>query len=145
MADFTTGAAVPVTINGVEYFMTPLSDENYEELDNWVRMRIVSIARASYTPDMRQADRDELMRQALESAASAVWASDLGARLTRTKDGIAKYLSVGLRVRHPECTHEWVRKLILHDDKALDALMDAWELANVPDARSNGDDAPKKA
>lgn len=122
-------APVPVSIDGAQYLLSPLRDLDYEELDNWVRMRIVSLARASLTPAMPQAQRDETMRQALETAAGATFVGPLGNRLLSTLDGQAAFLLLSLRQKHPALTVETVRGWLRNPENRT-ALFDAFDLAN---------------
>ncbi len=130
-------APVPVTVEGQEYQVAPLTDLDYEELDNWVRMRILSLARASLTPAMSAAQRDETMRQALETAAGATFVGPLGHRLLSTIDGQAAFLLLSLRHQHPALTVETVRGWIRKPENRT-ALFDAFDLANGGEGQVEG-------
>jgi hypothetical protein len=116
-----TAAPAIAEIDGVEYRMSPLRDIDLGELDRWVQRKILQTAELS---------SDELTRKAaVELAAVATWSGKYGHLLSMTKEGIARYMLVGLRVNHPELT---LNTLIawVSDDKKRSELHRAFDIAN---------------
>lgn len=124
-----TGAAVPVTIGGVEFLLSPLSDLDIVELDEWIRSRIIqstAIAARELAKDMR----DELNDRAIRIASAAGVVSVEGVRILSTIDGLARMIWQSTREHHPGVSYDDVRKL-------LSANTQDFELANTAIKRAN--------
>jgi len=83
--------------------MSPLTDRDLEELDNWLRVRIIRLARRS-TEGLSEKEATATMNQAFAFASKLSWTSDEGASLMATRDGVAKVLFQGIHANHPEVT-----------------------------------------
>lgn len=129
MANAIVAASVPVEIGGVQYWMAPLTDEDYEALDNWLQVRAIRIARESLLDTMSAVERDEQMRQAFETAVQLTWFSPTGVRLMSQLAGLSQYLWQGLKHNHPALTVATVTKWVKDKDKR-DLLQDCFDLAN---------------
>jgi hypothetical protein len=132
-----TGASHPIELAGVEYHLSPLTDRDIEELTNWLRASFVRMASESLTPEMTQAQRDEVLGAAMREARKIDWVSGEGARTMGTLDGISRVLWHGLRKRHPDLTYEAVRALIT-DAKTVAKASAVFKALNVPDGVVSG-------
>ena len=143
MAD-VTAAAWPVYLGGQEYFLSPLSDEDNEELNNWLRASFIQMARESLPDGATREEREETLGIALREARALSWFSHDGSRVVKTIDGVARVLWQSLKKRHPDLTHARVRKLIT-DPATIDYVMSVWREANVGNAVKGGtqDGSPK--
>jgi hypothetical protein len=97
-----TGASFPITLAGNTYELLPLSDKDYEEINNWGRKQLIDIARASFDDEMSQDERDEILGAALRESRSVNFMTPDGAKFFRTPMGIARILWQGLRKRNPK-------------------------------------------
>lgn len=127
-------SAYPITIDGVEYWCSPLSDLDMSELDNWVRSQTIQDAERAMTPDMTPEARRDLRTAALEVAGSISWMQGPGARRMATVDGLSRILWHMIKKRHPEVTHEVVRRWCVNPKHAGEAERLFREL-NIPKDR----------
>jgi hypothetical protein len=124
-----TAAPVPVKIGGVEYLMTPLTDADITALDNWLRARVIRMARSSLTADSTDAEEEMTMRQAFRFASTLTWLSNDGLKLINTLDGLSRLFWQGLRKNHPQVTTDQIRGWIV-DQEAMREFTDAFDVAN---------------
>ena len=122
-----TAAPVDVEIAGKTYTLTPLSDRDTGELDNWLRARVIRIARESLDSFMSSEERQEVMNQAFECACKLSWVMG-PSLLTSTPDGLMRFIYQMLKPAHPSITPEEVSKIIQKEENALDLFMDGFRL-----------------
>ena len=122
-----TAAPVDVVIGEKTYTLTPLSDQATGELDNWLRARVVRIARGSLDLSMSSDEKQEVMNQAFECASKLSWVMD-PQLITSTPDGLCRFVYQMLKPAHPNITPEEVSKLIQQQESALDIFMDGFRL-----------------
>lgn len=124
-----TAAPVPVAVNGKTHLVSPLTNRDYGELERWIQIRIIQLARESIeenTPDdLRAATMDAAVRE----ATSTQWFSPRGVAATRTEEGTAVYMWLSLRKKQPTLTLAQTKDLI-EDRAARAALLDAFNLVN---------------
>ncbi len=128
-----TQAATPLHLGGVEYRLSPCTDEDIEELDNWLRSSVIRMAHDSLTEGMSQAERREILDVAMDKARELSWVSGDGAKAMASLDGISRVVWQGLRHNHPELTHADVRKLIV-DKRTIEYAMNVWRMLNLEPA-----------
>lgn len=107
-----TAASAPLVLAGVEYRMSPLSDRDIAELDEWVQIRYVNLVLASLPAEAEQEERDALRVRAAREALGMTWMSGEGARLMATVDGVTRLLWQSLRREHPDIKEEDLRRLL---------------------------------
>ena len=122
-----TAAPIDVTVDGKQYTLTPLSDRSNCELDNWLRARIVAVARASLDEDASEKVKKETMERAFDHALKTSWLLNSDA-LLRTPDGVLRFVFQLLRPAHPNLTMEELAGMLRRDPDALGRVMDAFEL-----------------
>ena len=123
-----TAAPAELVLGDKTYRMSPLSDIDIAEIDNWLRVRHLRLVRES-TAGASRAEARRVMMDAFDYAAKLSWTSDDGAALLSTRDGIAKLLWQGMHGNHSELTVEEVYKLLL-DPRTIRSAMDTWKLIN---------------
>lgn len=97
-----TAAAFPITIGDATYEMSPLTDRDVDEINNWLRASIIKMARDSLVPGMTPAEREELLGVAMTKARQLSFMEGEGARIISSLDGVSRVVWQGLRRRHPE-------------------------------------------
>ncbi len=105
-----TAAPVDVRIGERAFRVSPLTDRDIGELDNYLRSKVVRIARESLPANASEADRQLTMRAAVNESLSISWLSHCGQEL-RTIDGIARWLWQILHREHPDLTIDDVSRL----------------------------------
>jgi hypothetical protein len=124
-----TAAAHPLMLAGREYFLSPLSDRDIEELNYWLQDQMIQMAVRNMAPELPQRTRDELMDAAMRQAAHLSWMSGEGSKQMRSLSGVARVAWQGLRRRHPELTHDDVKKLIM-DPKTVEYVTTVFRKLN---------------
>lgn len=143
MAD-VTAAAMPVVLEGVEYWMTPLDDRDIEELNNWLRSTVISMARQSLTPSMTRAEREEILDSAMRTARRMSWMSEDARSVMSTIDGVTRVMWQGMRKRHPNLRHEDLRAALLRDENNILALNKIFKEINTGAALDTEETQPGK-
>lgn len=143
-----TAAAAPLNLKGVEYSVSPLSDRDCEELNNWIRARLISIARKSFTSDMDQEARDELLGAAVREAGKIDFMTGRGFRDLTTPEGCCRMLYQSLRRHHPGITVEAVKALLYTDGKpdreSISAFAQIFSDLNMPEQKKSDGEAPQE-
>lgn len=133
-----TAASFPVTIGEREYMMSPLSDRDIEEVNNWLRATYIQMARASITPDMTAAQREETLAVAMREARQINWYDrDSGGRLMQDLGGVSRVFWQSLKKRHPDLTHDEVRAWCV-DPVTVQSLVTVWKELNLKPAKDDG-------
>lgn len=106
-----TAAPVGVSIGGKTYRISPLTDQDIGELDNYLRAKVVRIARESLPSNASEVDRQLTMRAAVNESLSISWLSHCSQEL-RTIGGMARWLWQLLHREHPDLTVEAVAEMV---------------------------------
>lgn len=144
-ASHATAAPVPVRLAGQDYRMTPLTDKDYAEFENWMRSRPIRIAKENMAriPDLTKEDRDVLLRQAMEISARLSMTNMDGMQVMVSWEG-ASYLSwLGLKKCHPELTSEDVVRL-MSDPRTVQEALDNFDRVNSLKTEPVDGDTEKK-
>lgn len=130
MTNRAEATAVPgtFTLDGVEYRMSPLTDEIVGRLDNWLRTSIIRMGRIA-SRDYPQSDREAIMSAAFVTARRMSWYTE-GAASMRTVEGSAQLLFETCRQYHPDITVKQIEDGIRDNPKGLTEAMDVFELLN---------------
>lgn len=83
---------IAVMIDGRQYHLRKLSQLDEQALSNWVGGRIINAARASVPSDASEAERREIINQALFAAAPVSWDDDIGRSIINKPDGWAQVI-----------------------------------------------------
>jgi len=121
-----TAAPIEVTINGNVYKVSPLTDKDIGELDNWLRMRLITLARetAKGLPDD---ERQKLMDDAFRSAMSMSWIKDRGL-IRNTPEGMTRFVYQLFKREQPNLTMDQLTKDLNADENALSLVLDVFKL-----------------
>ncbi len=122
-----TAAPGEIRIGDKTYQMSPLSDKDIGELDNWIRVRVVRLARQSLIGGETSAERRETMQAAFEYATSLTWL-DKGAEEMATLEGAARLLWQVLKKNHPELEVQDLEVAIVDGTINIDESMDTFDL-----------------
>jgi hypothetical protein len=91
--------------------MSPLTDKDRAELDNWVRSEYLTTAKiAAGEPDGDH--YDAVMRIALQEASSMTWVRYPGAKIMATTRGVARLAWQGIKRNHPKVLHDEIVALM---------------------------------
>ena len=120
-----------VELAGKKYYLEPLTDKDYGEFENWLRLRPIIIARQNIAaiPGITQEEKEILLKEAMRLSAEINMVSVEGMRVMNTLDGAAYVTWLGLRKRQPELTFDKVRELLM-DPKTLETAMTEYERNN---------------
>lgn len=123
MTDTAAATAAPIEyrIGGKTLRLAPLTDADHGELDNWVRSRLIRIAREAIPYDATASDREELLQAALMRASTLTWMGEHGYALARTTEGMARLVWQCLQRHHARdrtITVEWIRGELSKDANA---------------------------
>lgn len=130
-----TGATATITFGKKDYTISPLTDQDFAELDLWLRGRIIKAARASLTPDMSTADVDLTMQQAFRFANAVTWVTH-GVEALATPDGLARFLWQAMKAAQPTLTVNDVLTLIMAEPAKAIEFWDLFDLMH--DVKKNG-------
>jgi hypothetical protein len=129
MAADVTSSPRPIRLGGKEYLMSPLSDRDIEELDQWLKSKVIQMA----IDAIPQNASDQICRSVLDSANRVAmeisWMSPEGARQMRTLDGMARLFWQSIKINHPEMSHIDVRKCLV-DARVVDEALSAFDDLN---------------
>lgn len=109
-----TAASYPLDLaDGTTYQFSPLTDKDIDEIDGWLQARVIENARRSLTPDMTQAERDELQSLAIRESLSVSLISPQGARMLATVQGMTRLVWQSVKRNHPGVTEDQIRAHML--------------------------------
>lgn len=126
---------MPLTLGGREFAMSPLTDDDISELDNWTKTRLFELARLSLRiMPATEAEQRLILEVALKAGMGLTFLSGEGARLMGTLDGLARLVWQCVKTSHPDVTPEMLRKLLMNNADAMAAktLFDEMNKPFVP-------------
>ena len=126
-----TASPAEIHLGSLRLRLSPLTDRDISELDQWLQQRVIRTARASLAADASPEERRETIAIAIETAATLTWMSATGARLMSTIDGWAQIIWQGAHRDHPDMTPGEIRKHLM-DPGALDEARETFERLNIP-------------
>lgn len=119
-----TGAPGEVTINQRVFIMSPITDKDVGELNNWLRGRMLSAARASIPEG--SPDEEKIMDQAMRSALKMDWMANR--HLMTSPEHLLRMLWQLMRKEQPNLTSEEFSRELLADPAALTRCRDTFRL-----------------
>lgn len=107
-----TGAHVSLELGDTELSIRRLTDKDITELDEWVKSRIIQLARASLSDSMTSDEREEFLGIAMRQAMRTTFLSGDGAKMMASLDGLARIVYQGL-VDKASMSFEDIRSALL--------------------------------
>ena len=123
-----TAAPTEVTLGGRTYRLSPLTDGDVGELDNWVRARTLRTAREAGR-GLPESEAQFLMRQAFTFATTQTWFGALGGDCSI--DTLARFFWQLVKRHHPDASLEVVRQAIAANPEELADALDAFDLLHA--------------
>lgn len=121
-----TKASQPLIFeDGSQIFLSPLSDKDVTELDNWVKARYLHDQRSNIPEDADEETKDRIERIAQQTASTLCWYLGLGATMMVSVDGMTQIVYQSAKRNHPEITYEEIHsKLFIEEnlDRANEAI-----------------------
>lgn len=128
----TVGASAPITFaDGTELLMSPLSDRDIEELNEWVRAEFIKMVRNSLPTDCPNDKYQLEMTLAFSHAVTLSWMSGAGSKFMSTPNGIARLVYQSVLKRQPTITFEKVREL-MYSPENIKRSTEIFEQLNTP-------------
>ena len=136
-----TAAPAEVIFGGRTYRLSPLTDGDVGELDNWVRARTIRAAREAGR-GLPEPEAQTLMREAFAFAATQTWLGVLGGDCSI--DMLARLFWQLVKRHHPDASLEAVRQAIAADPDELADALDVFDLLHASgDAKKGQPPVPK--
>lgn len=110
-----TAATFPITFDGVEYLLSPLTDADISSLDGWLRHRIIETAAAAAESITNPEIRQLVIDRAIERAMQLTWLSGRGTQMMASPDGLARMMWTMLQKRHPGVSYEKLRAAMFNE------------------------------
>jgi hypothetical protein len=132
-----TAAPVEIRLAGSAYLLSPLTDLDFGEFENWMQSRVLEIA-SSRSAGLPPGDREIILREAMKEAARLTMGAPDALPLMVSPEGSTRLVWMGIRRNRPEITLENVRKLLADPQTLADAVEALERLNAVPE------DAKKK-
>ncbi len=125
-----TAASAPLTFaDGTEYQMSPLTDKDIAELDEWVQARSIRIARMSLSAEADAMERRETMSLAMSEASRLTWMAGEGAAVMATLPGMTRLVWQSVKKSHPDVTERMLAEKLFSPEN-LNAAIDTYEHLN---------------
>jgi hypothetical protein len=135
-----TAAPAEVMLGGRTYRLSPLTDGDVGELDNWVRARTIRTAREAGR-GLPEPEAQALMRQAFAFAATQTWFGVLGRDCSI--DMLARLFWQLVKRHHPDASLDAVRQAIAANPDELADALDAFDLLHAAgDAEKKSNQRP---
>lgn len=120
-----TAAPMEVLLKGKPARMAPLTDKDIAELDNWLKARVIRMARQAIDETWSEEEKRTLYAAAVANATTLTWVSGEGAKLMNTLDGMSQVFWQCFRRYSPRVTLDEVRAAML-DPESRDEMQEAF-------------------
>jgi len=132
-----TNAAMTLRLDGKELKTADLTLGDWGELEQWMRAKVITLARASFTPDTSEADKRLILEVAFDKAAKLSLAASMAAKKGKAPDpqqvaiaqqvralysspeGLEQVLLLSLSHHQPGITRDEVRQVLEDADNQL--------------------------
>ena len=131
-----SAARFPIPFSDVTYYMSPLTDRDIDELDNWLRASYLQMARNSLEGVTDQELRRETLQIAMDHARTLSWMQGEGSEIAGTLEGITRVLWQGMRHNHPELAYETLREK-MRDPLNAEYALTVWRELNLGKTEKN--------
>lgn len=141
-----TAARVSLVLDGEEYLLDRITDQDISELDEWVRGNVMRIARASLSgPD--DPFFEKTMDLALGKASRTSWMTGDGAKMMATPDGLARIVWQAAHRNHPGLEWQQLRTKMFNVESISDTVNALKKVRpSVPaGSKTGGGATPKKS
>ena len=145
-----TKAAHDITLimkdgNEVTYQLVPLTDRDYDELDNWVKEQIIESA-VQGAKHLEPSIQKLVIDSAVAQASGASWLTPTGTKLIVTPRGIARMLWQSIKRNHSTITYKEILSAMFDERNMKDSEV-AKNVRSVTDkvAKANGFSQQKTA
>lgn len=132
---------VEVTIGDRAYKMSPLSDRDTAELDEWVASALLVRAFAA-SRQLDGAGRSELIGHALREAACISYSDPTGWKIVYTPAGLARLFWQGIKRNHPATTYEEIKQALAVEPGQIREVMTQFKRANEAPKKAGGSSVP---
>lgn len=135
-----SGSPVQIKMAGEMYTMSPLTDVDYGEFENWMRARVIELARENIArvPGLSQSEKDTILKQSVEISVRLNLQSQEAMPYMTSIDGAAYLMWLSLKKTHAALSHSGVKKLLI-DERTLSEAFDKFDLINnIPGAKEKG-------
>lgn len=109
----SSAARVPLVLNGITLDCSPLDDESQDALNEWVRDRYLDQVAKMAEKLKNNETKQSMLLSATQFSVSLTWASEMGAQLLASVDGIARIVYESCRKNHPNITYEQIKQHML--------------------------------
>lgn len=124
-----SGAPAPFKVNDVSFSMSPLTDQDTQELNNFLKQRVLQTAREFCRGETDKNIIDATMKAAMDKAVDIDWMSDPG--LLESLDPCVYLFWLGCRNNEPKKTREEFKREMMQDwESNFDEAMGALRLVN---------------
>jgi hypothetical protein len=135
-------APFPINLGGVEWKMSPLTDLDHEELNQWVRSQHVRTAiEAAKGLDRETFDR--VVGVALNQAHTLEWTNEDGRAVAGTLNGMAQLIYQSVKKCHPKATPKEVLDSFLSGDKNENLLLAMQTFRQLNSVELKNEQAPE--
>jgi len=142
MEDRINAASSPLRFaDGTEYQMSPLTDRDISELDEWVRVRFINLAMRSLPAETSEAERAAARMQATHEALTLTWMSGRGAQHMASVDGMTRLVWQSVKRNHPGVTEDELRRHLFSQEN-IAAVQLQFRRLNMPETNA---DPPRPA
>ncbi len=124
-----TATPVEFIIDDVTYKMSPLTDRDIAELDEWVQSRFIRAARESLDETTPADIWERTMRLAMREALTLSWMRPPASAIFQSIDGLARLAWQSMKRNHPDLSVQNIRHL-LFDPQNIDKVQEAFQRAN---------------
>jgi hypothetical protein len=113
----------------VQLNMSPMSDRDIEEMNEWIRARFIQNARNSLAGITDPATREETLAIAMRTASRLQFTNGTGAGMVATPEGMTQLVYLCCRERTANLTYEVVRALMFNPLN-VESVNHSWREAN---------------
>ena len=122
-------APAPITINGTEYLMAPLTSKDITELNMFIKQEILATAKEFCKDESNKSIIDATMKAAMEQTRTVDWIVD--STLLQSMDRLIYLFWMGVRNNPPRPSRSVFATMMLNDWSAyFDTCMDTLQLVN---------------
>ena len=124
-----TAAPAPFKLGDQDFLMSPLTDRDIQEVNNFIKQDILTAAREGCKNETNIIIVQAMMKAAMEQASKVDWIMD--STLLQTIDRLTYLIWIGTRNNNPKMTRVSFAKLFMEDwEKNIDICMEALQNVN---------------
>lgn len=122
-------APAPISINGIDYLMSPLTSKDITELNMFIKQEILATAKEFCKDESNKNIIDATMKAAMEQTRTVDWIVD--SSLLQSVDRLIYLFWMGIRNNPPRPSRSVFAAAALNDwDTYFDIFMDTLQLVN---------------